>query len=201
MSAPHRLITLSKVHRNRERKKTASKNVCVTNFKGKWVSIQITDLGGKVNLQKLALRQQSRCRRNDNNRRRECSDTGEEKIDGAGGGDMTDWQKNTFHFRHGNTGRRSWKEQLCFSDPLVALGVCLKDPMLCKIHFTDKNMSTTSPVACVTLGKVPAKTVHRGSHPLWRHKGHRGFAFRQAFAGYFCWITNEMARTSGQFWG
>lgn len=146
---------------------------------------------GEVNLQKLPLRQQSRCRRNDNNRSRECSDTGGEKIDGAGGGDnMTDWQKNTFHFRHTETQAGEAGRSHLLLEPPVALGVCFKDLMLCKIHFADKNISPTSSVACVTLCKVLAQAVHDGSYPLWRHKGHWGFAFCRVFAGYFCWITN-----------
>lgn len=122
--------------------------------------------GGEVNLQKLPLRQQSRCRRNDNNRSRECSDTGGEKIDGAGGGDMTDWQKNTFHFRHTETQAGEAGRSHLLLEPPVALGVCFKDLMLCKIHFADKNISPTSSVACVTLCKVLAQAVHDGSYPV-----------------------------------
>lgn len=94
--------------------------------------------GWGVNLQKLASRQQSRCRQNDNSRSRECSDTGEEKIDGAGGGDMTDWQKNTFHFRHRNTRQEKLEGATGSRSSGGSRGGFsrLQDLMLCKIHFT-----------------------------------------------------------------
>lgn len=72
---------------------------------------------------------------------------------------MTDWQKNTFHFRHTETQAGEAGRSRLLLDPPVAL-------MLCKIHFADKNISPTSSVACVTLCKVLAKAVHDGSYPL-----------------------------------
>lgn len=93
---------------------------------------------GGVNLLKLASRHQSRCRQNDNSRSRECYDTGEEKIDRVGGGDMTNWQKNTFHFRHGNTRQEKLEGATCFRSSGCSWGgfSCLKHLLLCKIHFT-----------------------------------------------------------------